>query len=124
MRRAELKRKAPMKAKRTRKHIIKPERVSDPERLAWIHTLPCVVCSSWGLIQESPTEAHHLRRRPDGQDYGLLVKAPDTETIPLCSRHHWNGVNSEYTRAQFEYIFDDERVLLEIVNEWRAVGKP
>jgi hypothetical protein len=72
----------------------------------------CIACEIKGLQQTSPTEAHHIRRRPDGQSYGTSQKAGDREAIPLCYEHHWNGVGSIYTRKQFEAEFGNERELL------------
>jgi len=87
-------------------------RVIDPEHMRRVRALPCIACQILGVSQSSHTEAHHIRRGADGQPYGTSQKAHDTETIPLCTMHHWNGVNSIYTRREFEEIFGNERDLL------------
>jgi hypothetical protein len=59
----------------------------DKNYLAWIHTLPCVVCAQ---AQRSPTEAAHVGER------GLSQKCPDRETLPLCGEHHRTGKESHH----------------------------
>ncbi len=55
----------------------------DPKYLAWIRTLPCLVCgSSW------KTEAAHTR------SHGMAQKSSDRSCIPLCARHHRTGNDS------------------------------
>lgn len=61
---------------------IKPGRVEDPDHLARVRALPCVVCGA-----EPPNEAHHLR----GIEVGTGKKAGDDRTIPLCLDHHRTG---------------------------------
>jgi hypothetical protein len=51
--------------------------------LAWIRTLPCLVCGSRRGIEASHTGPH-----------GLGQKSPDTSAIPLCARHHRTGKDS------------------------------
>lgn len=60
-----------------------PREGKDPERLAAVAALPCVICHEWELVQNSPTEVHHCK---SGR-YGRL-RAPDCMTIPLCHSHH------------------------------------
>jgi hypothetical protein len=60
---------------------MKPTR--DPWYLAWIRTLPCLVCGSTKGI-----EASHTCPR------GLGQKSSDTSTIPLCYQHHGTGTDS------------------------------
>lgn len=55
----------------------------DPRYLAWIRTLPCVVCGSSRGI-----EASHTGPR------GLGQKSPDSSAIPLCFNHHRTGRES------------------------------
>ena len=59
---------------------IKPRRVEDPEHLARVRALPCLVCG------RMPVEAHHIR-----QGCGMGQKASDREAIPLCSFCHRTG---------------------------------
>lgn len=51
--------------------------------LAWIRTLPCVVCGSTQGIEASHTGPH-----------GLGQKSSDYSAIPLCARHHRTGRDS------------------------------
>jgi hypothetical protein len=60
---------------------MKPNR--DPLYLAWIRTLPCVVCGTTQGIEASHTGPH-----------GLGQKSPDSSAIPLCSKHHRTGRDS------------------------------
>ncbi len=97
---------------------IKPKRAEDPERLAKVRRLPCIVCRREGLLQRTPTEAHHLKRKPDGGRWGASQKAPDRFTIPLCFDHHWNGSRQTppfrpISLAQFEELHGSELELLE-----------
>lgn len=48
-----------------------------------VRLLPCVICDGWGMVQNSPTEAHHCK---SGR-YGNL-REHDRLTIPLCHSHH------------------------------------
>ncbi len=57
---------------------MKPPR--NPHYLAWIRTLPCVVCGSTGWIEASHTGPH-----------GLGQKSSDYSAIPLCAKHHRTG---------------------------------
>jgi hypothetical protein len=60
---------------------MKPMR--DLRYLAWIRTLPCVVCGSARGSEASHTGPH-----------GLGQKSPDSSAIPLCYRHHRTGRDS------------------------------
>lgn len=51
--------------------------------LAWIRTLPCIVCGSRWSVEASHTGPH-----------GLGQKSPDSSAIPLCARHHRTGSDS------------------------------
>ncbi len=55
----------------------------DHDRLARIHELPCVVCLVHGLVQTSPTQAHHCIHGRHG-----TRRSPDSMAIPLCEGHH------------------------------------
>jgi len=63
---------------------MKPER--NPRYLAWIRTLPCVVCGARRGIEAAHTGPH-----------GLGQKSSDRSVIPLCVRHHRTG-NDSYHR--------------------------
>lgn len=49
----------------------------DPKYLAWIRTLPCLVCGSTWKTEASHTGSH-----------GMSQKSSDRSCIPLCARHH------------------------------------
>lgn len=51
--------------------------------LAWIRTLPCLVCGKTNGIEAAHTGPH-----------GIAQKSPDTSAIPLCARHHRTGRDS------------------------------
>src|SRR5262249_26307210 len=63
---------------------MKPAR--NPKYLAWIRTLPCLVCGS-----RVGVEASHTGPR------GLGQKSADLNAVPLCYRHHRTG-NDSYHR--------------------------
>lgn len=54
-------------------------RVGNPEFMAWIRTLPCIL---EGGECSGRVHAHHAGPRPFGR------KAADDTCIPLCQRHH------------------------------------
>jgi hypothetical protein len=51
--------------------------------LAWIRTLPCLVCGVTTGIEAAHTGPH-----------GMAQKSPDTSAIPLCVKHHRTGRDS------------------------------
>ena len=51
--------------------------------LAWIRTLPCLVCGRTTGVEAAHTGPH-----------GMAQKSPDTSAIPLCARHHRTGRDS------------------------------
>jgi hypothetical protein len=60
-----------------------PHPARNPRYLAWIRTLPCLVCGARRGIEASHTGPH-----------GLGQKSPDTSAIPLCIKHHRTGKDS------------------------------
>jgi hypothetical protein len=60
---------------------MKPPR--NREYLAWIRTLPCIICGAIRGIEASHTGPH-----------GLGQKSSDYSAIPLCVRHHRTGNDS------------------------------
>lgn len=70
-------------------------RVRDRKYLAWIHTLPCLICGLLEREQVTPTEAAHVGLR------GLMQKCSDRETIPLCAEHHRTGAQSHHRAGRF-----------------------
>lgn len=72
----------------------------DPAYLAWIRTLPCVVCLAGEISQHSPTEAAHVGER------GLRQKCSDRETVPLCGGdHHREGPYSHHRMGRNFWAF-------------------
>ena len=66
----------------------------DGRYLAWIRTLPCLVCGR-------ASEAHHTG------PHGLGKKADDSTAIPLCTEHHTMGQSAYHRigRVRFEQRF-------------------
>ena len=57
----------------------KPKRAKpNPAYLAKVRELPCIICQSFGLPQNSPTQAHHVIHQR-----GSFRKVPDEMSIPL-----------------------------------------
>jgi len=98
---------------------MKTKRVVDPEHRERVRAMPCIACIKDGITQDSPTEGHHIRRKPDGSTYGRGQKAGDHEMIPLCrDRHHWNGAAAPMGHKQFEAKYGNELELLAVTNAW------
>ena len=55
----------------------------DPDHLAKVSALPCVICHEWNMPQLSRTAVHHCIHGRHGNR-----KVPDSMTIPLCEGHH------------------------------------
>ena len=85
MKRTALLRKTPIRpvsAKRTA-HRQSEEGKAGLAHMARVRALPCCICTEWGMVQTTPTEAHHvIHGRYSAK------RAPDTMTIPLCADHH------------------------------------
>jgi hypothetical protein len=60
-----------------------PKAKPDPDYLARVRSLPCIICEAYGMVQNSPTEAHHAKSGRYGQ-----AKSPDRMAISLCHSHH------------------------------------
>lgn len=87
LRRTRLLRKAPLcRVGRIRKRRGKPRRgrILDPRYLAWVATLPCLICAI------RPVEVSHLGLR------GLGQKCDDKYAGPLCSCHHQHGPEAHH----------------------------
>ena len=62
----------------------RPEKVAkDPEYIARLHDMPCVICDAYGEPQNSPTTAHHVIHGRGGN-----LRTPDRMALPLCDGHH------------------------------------
>jgi hypothetical protein len=55
----------------------------NPKYVAWIRTLPCLVCGRATGVEAAHTGQH-----------GIGQKSPDTSAIPLCAHHHRTGRDS------------------------------
>lgn len=55
----------------------------NPAYISAIHDLPCRVCTKYGMVQTSPTEAHHTICGRYGN-----TRTHDEQAIPLCMCHH------------------------------------
>jgi hypothetical protein len=51
--------------------------------LAWIRTLPCLVCGRTAGVKAAHTGPH-----------GIAQKSADNSAVPLCARHHRTGRDS------------------------------
>ena len=60
-----------------------PKAKPNPGYLAKVRELPCIICTSFGEQQASPTSAHHPIH-----DRFSTRKVPDEQAIPLCEGHH------------------------------------
>jgi len=49
----------------------------DSQYIAWLHTLPCMLCNKQG-----PVHAHHTKSG------GMGIKGSDYSCIPVCSECH------------------------------------
>lgn len=58
-------------------------RTKDDKHLDKIRQMPCCVCKKFGLVQRSPTTAHHCIH----DRYGSR-KTSDYDAVPLCDGHH------------------------------------
>ncbi len=60
-----------------------PKAKKNPAYLQGVRGLPCIICTSFGMQQQSPTTAHHtICGRHSTR------KTPDEQAIPLCDGHH------------------------------------
>jgi len=64
----------------------KRPRSKDQNHLAYIRSLPCLIC-----MTEKKIEAAHIRmadRRLGKRETGMAEKSDDDFTLPLCADHH------------------------------------
>ncbi len=96
-----------------RKMRFQPRRGPDrsPEYLAWIRTLPCLVCSrvSGGATVIEAAHTNALGSRGVGQ------KTSDFSAIPLCSWHHRAGQNSYHRLGERWFAQAHQIHLLEVM---------
>jgi len=72
----------------------------DSKHLAWIRTLPCLLCKAGYYSHSKEVQAHHLLKPYDGVR-GMSLKANDRNAIPLCVHHH----SQLHTKFGDEYKF-------------------
>lgn len=62
----------------------------DPEHLAAVAAMPCVICYEFDLPQLSRTTVHHCihGRNAYCRRAKKRRRAPDKMTLPLCDGHH------------------------------------
>ena len=70
-------------AKRPPLGLKAPKNKKDISFLKWIREQHCVICRTFGEVQQSPTQAHH----PIHDRHGTHKRA-DKTCIPLCEGHH------------------------------------
>ncbi len=68
--------------------VRKAERVRSPSHLAWVRGFACLAFGRDPAGCEGRIEAHHISE--DGSA-GMGIKAPDSNTVPLCAKHHALG---------------------------------
>lgn len=86
----------------------------NPDRLARIAAMPCIVCDNLGLKQRSPTQVHHCIQGRYSQR-----RANDNETIPLCRGHHQGApgfISVHGSPAAFRALTGGDYALLEVVD--------
>jgi hypothetical protein len=84
-----------------RKMRLRPRRGPDrsPDYLAWMRTLPCIVCSrvSGGATVIEAAHTNVLGPRGIGQ------KSSDFSAIPLCAAHHRENLDSYHVLGEKEF---------------------
>ena len=86
-----------------------PERC--PDYLAWIRTLPCIVCSRLSGGDTVVEAAHTNALGPRG----MGQKTSDFSAIPLCSWHHRAGRDSYHRLGEKWFAQAYQIHLLEVV---------
>jgi len=109
-------------------------RTPTAEEKAWLLTvaqIPCIVCTHFHGVKDTPAEVHHLE--------GRTIDGAHLKTIPLCTRHHrqkdnfypprWASRHGD-SRPIFERRYTSEDKLLKLTHEAAAelskhtVGSP
>jgi hypothetical protein len=107
------KRHVPVRKKRSR-----PRRGPDrnPHYLAWIRTLPCVVCGTSSAVEAAHTNALGPR--------GMGQKTSDFSAIPLCSGHHQLDTDSYHRLGEERFAREHCIDLPEIVTALNRIYLP
>lgn len=78
--------------------LAKDVRVRDKKYLAFIASLPCVICLS------EPVECAHVRMAGEGKGYtGKATKPSDAWVLPLCPRHHRLGPEAQHAMNERKF---------------------
>lgn len=107
-----------------------PKPGEDPAYLAWIRTLPCLVCSIsiYGLpwifspeadliFETAPIARIRIAEAAHVGSRGLGRKSDDRETIPLCPGHHRTGRDAHHVLGKWFWAYHDldrERIIGEL----------
>ncbi len=89
---------------------------ADPDYLARVRQLRCVVCVAFGEQQFSPTHAHHVIHGRFSQR-----KTPDCMAIPLCQDHHQTGGNGKsalhHSPAKWKRLYGEDHEYIAITQD-------
>lgn len=98
-----------------------------PEYLAWIRTLPCILCAPPTLTRLVLTEAAHTNALGPR---GISQKASDFSAIPLCAEHHRKDPDSYHRLGEKRFTLQHRLDLPGLVvdlhlrfKEWTASKK-
>jgi hypothetical protein len=106
------------------------DRKRDREYMAWIASLPCIVCYAsyyfpvWALHEWPngkecmPVEVAHVG------DRGLGAKCSDRETIPLCAQHHREGSDAVHRLGKnfwSHHGIDRDQLVAQLQRRFEAV---
>ena len=89
----------PIRAKSKKKQAqqASPEGQDGLTHMRKVRLLPCCICSNFGFIQTSPTDAHHWKSGRNS-----TARTPDGEAIPLCKCHH-QGLQFNRDKTKIAY---------------------
>ena len=77
-------------------------RVKVPNHLAFIRSLPCIICCIGG----PGVEAAHIRmsdRRAAKRETGCQEKPSDCWTVPMCAYHHRTGPDAQHSMSERDF---------------------
>ena len=82
-------------------------RTKSKEHMSRVASLGCLICSKMGF-PDSPAELHHIKDMT-----GIGRKGSSFEVIPLCPRHHRQGVDAyHYSPKSFTEKWGTQKELL------------
>ena len=68
--------------------VREPARTRSPGHLAWVRGFACIAFGRDPDGCQGKIQSHHVSE--DG-NAGMGIKAPDSDAVPLCARHHDMG---------------------------------